>query len=71
MKFTWRLPLPAHAGGFALPWSETVACHASLVAKLHECLLLMKPVAGLTDEETLRTAELKSSLAGDHTVCGD
>ncbi|KEF42058.1 MAG: urea ABC transporter ATP-binding protein [Cyanobium sp. CACIAM 14] len=41
---------------------------ASLVAQAPEVLLLDEPVAGLTDEETLRTAELIKSLAGDHTV---
>ena len=41
---------------------------ASLVAQSPEVLLLDEPVAGLTDEETLRTAELIKSLAGDHTV---
>ncbi len=41
---------------------------AMLVAQAPEVLLLDEPVAGLTDEETLRTAELIKSLAGDHTV---
>ena len=41
---------------------------ASLVAQSPEVLLLDEPVAGLTDEETVRTAELIKSLAGDHTV---
>jgi urea transport system ATP-binding protein len=31
-------------------------------------LLLDEPVAGMTDEETERTAELFKSLAGDHSV---
>ena len=31
-------------------------------------LVLDEPVAGLTDEETNRTAELIKSLAGEHTV---
>lgn len=39
-----------------------------LVAQSPEVLLLDEPVAGLTDEETVRTAELIKSLAGDHTV---
>jgi urea transport system ATP-binding protein len=39
-----------------------------LVAQSPEVILLDEPVAGLTDEETLRTAELIKSLAGDHTV---
>ena len=38
------------------------------MAQAQEVLLLDEPVAGLTDEETLRTAELIKSLAGDHTV---
>jgi urea transport system ATP-binding protein len=41
---------------------------ASLVAQSPELILLDEPVAGLTDEETNRTAELIKSLAGDHTV---
>jgi len=41
---------------------------AMLVAQSPQVLLLDEPVAGLTDEETVRTAELVKSLAGDHTV---
>jgi urea transport system ATP-binding protein len=41
---------------------------AMLVAQSPEVLLLDEPVAGLTDEETVRTAELIKSLAGEHTV---
>jgi urea transport system ATP-binding protein len=41
---------------------------AMLVAQSPQVLLLDEPVAGLTDEETVRTAELIKSLAGDHTV---
>jgi urea transport system ATP-binding protein len=41
---------------------------ASLVAQSPELILLDEPVAGLTDEETSRTAELIKDLAGDHTV---
>ena len=41
---------------------------ASLVAQSPELILLDEPVAGLTDEETSRTAELIKQLAGDHTV---
>jgi urea transport system ATP-binding protein len=41
---------------------------ATLVAQAPEVLLLDEPVAGLTDEETVRTADLIKSLAGDHTV---
>ena len=41
---------------------------ASLVAQSPQLLLLDEPVAGLTDEETVRTAELIKSLAGEHTV---
>ena len=33
-----------------------------------ELLLLDEPVAGMTDEETERTAELFASLAGKHSV---
>ena len=39
-----------------------------LVAQSPDVILLDEPVAGLTDEETARTAELIKSLAGDHTV---
>lgn len=41
---------------------------AMLVAQAPEVILLDEPVAGLTDEETVRTAELIKSLAGEHTV---
>jgi len=41
---------------------------ATLVAQSPQLLLLDEPVAGLTDDETVRTAELIKSLAGDHTV---
>ncbi len=41
---------------------------AMLVAQSPQLLLLDEPVAGLTDEETDRTAELIKSLAGAHTV---
>jgi urea transport system ATP-binding protein len=39
-----------------------------LVAQSPQVLLLDEPVAGLTDEETSRTADLIKSLAGQHTV---
>ncbi|MEB3334257.1 MAG: urea ABC transporter ATP-binding protein UrtD [Cyanobacteriota bacterium] len=41
---------------------------AMVVAQSPQLLLLDEPVAGLTDEETSRTAELIKSLAGEHTV---
>ncbi len=41
---------------------------ASLVAQSPQLILLDEPVAGLTDEETSRTAELIKQLAGEHTV---
>jgi urea transport system ATP-binding protein len=41
---------------------------AMLVAQSPQVLLLDEPVAGLTDEETSRTADLIKSLAGQHTV---
>jgi urea transport system ATP-binding protein len=41
---------------------------AMVVAQSPQLLLLDEPVAGLTDEETSRTAELIKSLAGKHTV---
>jgi len=41
---------------------------AMLVAQSPQLLLLDEAVAGLTDEETSRTAELIKSLAGEHTV---
>jgi urea transport system ATP-binding protein len=41
---------------------------ASLVAQSPELILLDEPVAGLTDEETSRTADLIKQLAGEHTV---
>lgn len=39
-----------------------------LVAQSPDIILLDEPVAGLTDDETARTAELIKSLAGEHTV---
>lgn len=41
---------------------------AMLVAQDPQLLLVDEPVAGLTDEETERTADLLKQLAGDHTV---
>ena len=41
---------------------------AMLVAQNPQLLLVDEPVAGLTDEETERTADLLRQLAGDHTV---
>jgi urea transport system ATP-binding protein len=41
---------------------------AMLVAQDPELLLVDEPVAGLTDEETARTADLLKQLAGEHTV---
>ena len=41
---------------------------AMVVAQSPQLILLDEPVAGLTDEETTRTADLIKSLAGDHTV---
>ncbi len=41
---------------------------AMLVAQDPQLLLVDEPVAGLTDEETERTADLLKELAGDHTV---
>lgn len=39
-----------------------------LVAQSPDIILLDEPVAGLTDEETAKTADLIKSLAGEHTV---
>jgi urea transport system ATP-binding protein len=41
---------------------------AMLVAQDPDLLLVDEPVAGLTDEETARTADLLKQLSGDHTV---
>ncbi|MBM5799861.1 MAG: urea ABC transporter ATP-binding protein UrtD [Cyanobacteria bacterium K_DeepCast_35m_m2_023] len=41
---------------------------AMLVAQAPQLLLVDEPVAGLTDEETERTADLLRQLAGQHTV---
>ena len=40
----------------------------SALRQAPDVILLDEPVAGLTDEETARTADLIKSLAGDHTV---
>ena len=39
-----------------------------LVAQSPDIILLDEPVAGLTDDETSKTADLIKSLAGEHTV---
>ncbi|QDL93427.1 urea ABC transporter ATP-binding protein UrtD [Paroceanicella profunda] len=39
-----------------------------LLAQEPELLLVDEPAAGMTDDETMRTAELLRSLAGSHTV---
>jgi urea transport system ATP-binding protein len=55
------------AGGLShgqMQWLEI----AILVAQDPELLLVDEPVAGLTDEETARTADLLKQLAGEHTV---
>jgi urea transport system ATP-binding protein len=39
-----------------------------VVAQSPQLILLDEPVAGLTDEETTRTADLIKSLKGEHTV---
>lgn len=39
-----------------------------LLAQEPELLLVDEPAAGMTDDETMRTAELLRELAGDHTV---
>ena len=41
---------------------------AMLVAQDPQLLLVDEPVAGLTDEETERTADLLKQLSGEHTV---
>jgi urea transport system ATP-binding protein len=41
---------------------------AMLVAQDPQLLLVDEPVAGLTDDETERTADLLRQLAGEHTV---
>jgi urea transport system ATP-binding protein len=41
---------------------------AMVVAQSPQLILLDEPVAGLTDEETTRTADLIKSLDGEHTV---
>jgi urea transport system ATP-binding protein len=41
---------------------------AMVVAQSPQLILLDEPVAGLTDEETTRTADLIKSLKGEHTV---
>jgi urea transport system ATP-binding protein len=39
-----------------------------LLAQDPELLLVDEPAAGMTDEETMRTAELLRGLAGKHTI---
>ncbi|MBM5803546.1 MAG: urea ABC transporter ATP-binding protein UrtD [Cyanobacteria bacterium K_DeepCast_35m_m2_155] len=63
------LELLAHqrAGGLShgqKQWLEI----AMLVAQDPQLLLVDEPVAGLTDEETERTADLLRQLSGEHTV---
>lgn len=63
--------LTAEAGKFAgllshgqKQWLEI----GMLLIQEPQLLLLDEPVAGMTDEETERTAELFRTLAGEHTV---
>lgn len=39
-----------------------------LIAQSPDLLLLDEPVAGLTDEETEKTASLLQALAGEHSI---
>jgi urea transport system ATP-binding protein len=39
-----------------------------LLAQQPQLLLLDEPVAGMTDQETERTAELLNTLAGKHSI---
>ncbi|WP_413745449.1 urea ABC transporter ATP-binding protein UrtD [Synechococcus sp. MIT S9507] len=57
----------AEAGSLSHGQKQWLAI-SMLVAQSPDVILLDEPVAGLTDEETSRTAELIKSLAGDHTV---
>jgi urea transport system ATP-binding protein len=68
MKYVGLAPYAKKLAGSLSHGQKQWLAIASLVAQSPEVILLDEPVAGLTDEETVRTAELIKSLAGDHTV---
>jgi urea transport system ATP-binding protein len=57
----------AEAGSLSHGQKQWLAI-SMLVAQSPDIILLDEPVAGLTDDETNKTAELIKSLAGEHTV---
>jgi urea transport system ATP-binding protein len=57
----------AQAGSLSHGQKQWLAI-SMLVAQSPDIILLDEPVAGLTDDETNKTAELIKSLAGEHTV---
>ena len=62
-------PIIVHMHSIGGNWNDGMAIYDSmLVAQSPDIILLDEPVAGLTDEETNKTAELIKSLAGEHTV---
>jgi urea transport system ATP-binding protein len=68
MNYVGLAPLATSQAGSLSHGQKQWLAIAMLVAQSPEVILLDEPVAGLTDEETVRTAELIKSLAGDHTV---
>jgi len=60
-KQTWKAGILSHG---EKQWLEI----GMLIAQSPDLLLLDEPVAGLTDEETEKTAMLLQALAGEHSI---
>lgn len=68
LKYVGLAPYARREAGSLSHGQKQWLAIAMVVAQSPQLLLLDEPVAGLTDEETSRTADLIKSLAGEHTV---
>lgn len=68
LSYVGLAPFARRQAGFLSHGQKQWLAIAMVVAQSPQLILLDEPVAGLTDEETSRTAELIKSLAGEHTV---